>query len=226
MKTIGIIGGMSWESTKEYYRLLNEGAKKRLGKHHSAKILLYSFDFEDIMSSDWDVCFDLMIDAAQRLEKAGADFVVIAANTMHKCADEVERSISIPLLHIAHVTAENIKACGAKKVGLLGSKCTMEEEFYKKILSENHGIEVIIPGEKEREVVNDIIHDELCHGQIKQSSKERFIDVIQGLKNNGAEGVVLGCTEIPLLVTQEDVDIPLFDTTAIHAEAALEEALQ
>jgi aspartate racemase len=230
MKTIGLIGGMSWESSLEYYRIVNESIKERLGGFHSAKCIMYSVDFEEIEKlqhqGKWDQATDLMIDAARRVEKGGADFVVICTNTMHKMADDVQESINIPLLHIADVTAEKIKEKGMQKVGLLGTRFTMEEDFYRLRLQEKHGLEVIIPDEEERQTIHSILYSELVMGEIKEISKETFQKIIGNLVARGAEGVILGCTEIPLLVKQEDYEIPLFDTTAIHARAAVEYALE
>jgi aspartate racemase len=230
MKTIGLIGGMSWESSLEYYRIVNESVKERLGGFHSAKCIMYSVDFEEIEKlqhqGKWDQATDLMIDAARRVEKGGADFVVICTNTMHKMADDVQESINIPLLHIADVTAEKIKEKGMQKVGLLGTRFTMEEDFYRLRLQEKHGLEVIIPDEEERQTIHSILYSELVMGEIKEISKETFQKIIGNLVARGAEGVILGCTEIPLLVKQEDYEIPLFDTTAIHARAAVEYALE
>jgi len=229
MKTIGLIGGMSWESSLEYYRIINETVKEMLGGFHSAKSIMYSVDFEEVEKlqhqNKWEDATEIMVDVAQRVEKAGADFIVMCTNTMHKMAVEVQKSIEIPLLHIADVTAENIKARGFKKVGLLGTKFTMEEDFYKGRLYKKHGIEVIIPDEKERQIIHDILYDELCLGEIKKISKDKFREIIDDLVERGAEGIILGCTEIPLLVNQEDYEIPLFDTTTIHAKAAVEYAL-
>ncbi len=230
MKTIGLIGGMSWESSHEYYRIVNETVKEMLGGLHSAKSLMYSFDFEEIESlqhqGDWQELTRLMIDAAKRLEEGGADLVVICTNTLHKVAEAVKESIKIPLVHIADVTAEKIKETGLQKIGLIGTKFTMEEDFYRVRLSKNYGLEVLIPEEKERQVIHDIIYNELVIGDIKQSSKKQYLSFIQNLEKKGAEGIILGCTEIPLLIKQEDVDIPLFDTTTIHAKSAVEYALK
>jgi len=229
MKTIGLIGGMSWESSLEYYRILNETVKEKLGGLHSAKSLMYSVDFEEIEKlqhqGDWDEATKLMIDAAQRLEKAGADFVIICTNTMHRMADDVQKAIRIPLLHIADVTVQKIKERGLQKVGLLGTRFTMEQDFYRGRLK-RHGVDVITPDEAQRQTVHDSIYNELCLGMIKWESKEKFRKVIESLAARGAEGIILGCTEIPLLVKQEDYDIPLFDTTRIHAVAAVEYALE
>lgn len=220
---------MSWESSLEYYRIINEQVKEKLGGLHSAKSLMYSVDFYEIEKlqhqGNWSEATKLMIDAAQRLEKGGADFVVICSNTMHKMADDVQKSINIPLLHIADATAEKIRAKGIKKIGLLGTKFTMEEEFYKGRLIEKYGLEVLIPNEEDRKIVHDVIYNELCLGKINQPSKDQFIRIIDGLVGKGAEAVILGCTEIPLLVKQADVKVLLFDTTRIHAESAVEYSL-
>lgn len=230
MKTIGLIGGMSWESSLEYYRIINEEVKNKLGGLHSAKSLMYSVDFEEIErvqhQEKWDEATQLMIDAAQRLEKGGADFVLICSNTMHKMADEVQRNIEIPLLHIADATAEKIKETGFKKIGLTGTKFTMEEDFYKGRLIKKYDLDVIIPGEEERQTVDDIIYKELCLGVIKPSSRDQFRKIIHNFVKNGAQAIILGCTEIPLLVKQEDIEVRLFDTTRIHAESAVEYALK
>jgi aspartate racemase len=230
MLTIGMIGGMSWESSLEYYRIVNESVKKKLGGFHSAKCLLYSVDFEEVEKlqhlGDWGELTRLMMDAAKRLERAGADFVVICTNTMHKMAEEVEGVIGIPLLHIVDVTADAIRAEGNTRVGLLGTKFTMEQDFYKGRLKEKHGLEVLIPSEEERQIVHDILYSELCMGEIKDLSKDKFKNIIQNLVDQGAQGVILGCTEIPLIVDQEDYAIPVYDTTALHAEAAVEFALK
>ena len=230
MKTIGMLGGMSWESSLEYYRIVNESVKNRLGGFHSAKCVLYSVDFEEVEKlqhlGDWDELTRLMMDAAKRLERAGADFLVICTNTMHKMAEEVEGVIGIPLLHIVDVTADAIRAGGNTRVGLLGTKFTMEQDFYKGRLKEKHGLEVLIPSEEERQIVHDILYSELCLGEIKDLSKNKFKEIIQNLVDRGAQGVILGCTEIPLIVNQNDYAIPVYDTTALHAEAAVEFALK
>ena len=204
--------------------------KEKLGGFHSAKCLMYSVDFEEIEKLQhkgrWDELTDIMIDAAQRVEKAGADFIVICTNTMHKMAPEVESCLTVPLLHIADVTAEQIKIKGQKKVGLLGTRFTMEQEFYKGRLTKTHGIEVIIPYEEQRKIIHNILYKELVKGEISKVSKNKFKDIISSLGSRGAEGIILGCTEIPLLVKQEDYDIPLYDTTDIHARAAVELALR
>jgi len=230
MKTIGLIGGMSWESSLEYYKIINETVKEKLGGLHSAKSLMYSVDFEEIEKlqheGNWNKLTEIMIEAAKNLEKGGADFVIICTNTMHKMADEVQENIQIPLLHMADLTGENIQKKGIKKIGLLGTKFTMEEDFYKGRLINNFGMEVLIPNKEERQIVHDVIYNELCLGKIKTSSKEKYIKIINNLVKNGAEGIILGCTEIPLLIKQEDVEISLFDTTTIHAKSAVEYALK
>ena len=227
---MGMIGGMSWESTLEYYRIVNETTKNRLGGFHSAKCILYSVDFAEVEKlqhlGDWDELTRLMKDAARKLEGAGADFVIICTNTMHKMADEVQEVIRIPILHIVDVTAEAIRANREKRVGLLGTKFTMEQDFYKGRLRDKHGVEVVIPGEEDRQVVHDILYSELCMGEIKELSKGKFKSVIQNLVDRGAQSVILGCTEIPLIVSQDDYDIPVYDTTTLHAQAAVDFALQ
>ncbi|HEY8464617.1 MAG TPA: aspartate/glutamate racemase family protein [Bacillota bacterium] len=229
MKTIGLLGGMSWESTVEYYRLINEAVKSRCGGLHSAKCLLYSVDFEEIeyyqRTDNWDKAAQVLAGAAQSLEKGGADFIILCTNTMHKVFSEIQRSIRIPMLHIADATANEIKARGIKQVGLLGTRYTMEQDFYKSRL-EQVGINVLIPEENERKIVNKVIYEELCLGKILQASKEDYQRIILGLEAKGAEGVILGCTEIGLLIKQEDLPIPLFDTTRIHALKAVENALR
>ena len=228
MKTIGLIGGMSWESTVSYYQLINETIKEKLGGLHSAKILLYSVDFAEIeryqASGDWDKSAEVLSQIAQNLEQAGADFIVICTNTMHKVAPQIQENISIPILHIAQATAEVLLENGIQKVGLLGTKYTMTQDFYKEKLFEA-GLDVVIPDQAGVEEVNRIIYDELCLGQIKESSKQNYLSIIDDLKKAGAEAVILGCTEIGLLVKQEDTDVPLFDTTVIHAQKAAEFAV-
>ena len=230
MKTIGMIGGMSWESSLEYYRIMNQAIKEKLGGFHSAQCILYSVDFDDVEKlqhrGDWESLTLLMIEAAQKVKKAGADFLVICTNTMHKMADEVQKATQVPLLHIADVTGEAIKANGQSRVGLLGTKFTMEQDFYKGRLKKNHGIDVLIPGDKERQSIHDILYNELCLGEIKELSREKFQSIIQNLVERGAQGVILGCTEIPLIVHQDDYEIPLYDTTALHARAAVDFALR
>lgn len=227
MKIIGLIGGMSWKSSLEYYRIINETVKQKLGDLHSAKCLMYSVDFAEIEilqhQNRWDEATEFMIDAAKRLERGGADFIVICTNTMHKMAGEVENSIQIPLLHIADTTAARIK--DIKRVGLLGTIFTMEQDFYKGRLSDKYDIDVLVPDEKDRQIIHNIIYDELCLGEIKDSSRQKYIQVINNLVSNGAEGMILGCTEIPLLIKQKDCPVPVFDTTLIHARAAVNYAL-
>lgn len=230
MKTIGLIGGMSWESSLEYYKIINETTKNKLGGLHSAKSLMFSFDFHEIEElqnkGDWQSATEMMIKAAGDLEKGGAEMLLTCTNTMHKMADEVAASVSIPLLHIADTTAQVIRAQGLKNVALLGTKFTMEEDFYKGRLEERYGIAVVVPDETDRQIIHDIIYSELCLGEIKETSRQSYLSIIKKLEAAGAEGVILGCTEIPLLVKQADVDIPVFDTTRIHAEAAVEFALK
>ena len=229
MKTIGLIGGMSWESTVTYYQVINETIKKQLGGLHSAKCILYSVDFDEIekyqASGEWDKSADVLSEAAQALERAGADYIVICTNTMHKVASEIGRNIHIPILHIADMTAAELQKQGIKKVGLLGTKYTMRQDFYKNILIEQ-GIEVVIPNDADVDVVNRIIYDELCLGKISEQSKDIYLDIIMKLAQDGAQGIILGCTEIGLLVRQPDTDIPLFDTTLIHAEQAALKSLE
>lgn len=229
MKTIGIIGGMSWESTVTYYQIMNETVKQELGGLHSAKILLYSVDFSEIercqAEGDWEKSGDILASAAESLEKAGADFLVIATNTMHKVVPQIQKRIHIPIVHVAEVTAEELKQNHITTVALLGTKYTMTQEFYKEKL-ENAGIQVLIPEASEIEVVNSIIFDELCLGSILETSKERYLQIIEGLNNRGAQGVILGCTEIGLLIRQEDTELPVFDTTKIHAVKAAKLSLE
>jgi aspartate racemase len=230
MKTIGLIGGMSWESSLEYYRIINEAVKEKLGEPHSCKSIMYSVDFavfEKLQHENrWELLTIKMIDIAKKLEKSGADLILICTNTMHKMASEVQNNIEIPLLHIADAAAEEIKAHNMSKVGLLGTKFTMEEDFYKKRLKKRHKIDVIIPDPKNREVVHNVIYKELISGIIKDSSREKFKKIIKDLEEKGAEGVILGCTEIPLLIKDKDCEIPVFDTTQLHAEKAVEIALK
>jgi len=230
MKTIGLIGGMSYESTAEYYRIINEAVRERLGGSHSAKIVLYSVEFDEVrkchLEGRWDEATSLMIDAAKRVERGGADFVLICTNTMHKMAEDVQANINIPLLHIADVTAEEIIPFGFKKLGLLGSTSTMEEDFYKGRLKRKYGLDVVIPNEVERQAVDNIIFNELCIGEIKDASREQIKTIMKKLTDGGAQGIILGCTELPLLIKREDCPVPLFDTTAIHAKAAVEYAFK
>jgi aspartate racemase len=230
MKTIGLIGGMSWESSREYYRVINECIRDKLGGLHSAKIVMVSFDFAEIATlqseGNWDAVAQLLSGAARRLEQAGADVLVLCTNTMHVVANQMQKAVTIPLLHIADATAEDIKAKGLGKVGLLGTQFTMEQPFYKERLTAKYGLEVIVPDEDERHTVSRVIYDELCCGHVTSSSKETFSTIMQHLVASGAEGIILGCTEISLLVDQQDVQIPIFDTTIIHANAAARFALQ
>lgn len=223
MKTIGLIGGMSWESTVTYYRIINKVIKEQLGNLHSAKCILYSVDFEDIekcqADGDWEKSGRILAEAAINIEKAGANFIIICTNTMHKVIGQIKEAVSIPILHIAEVTAEKLLVKNISKVALLGTKYTMEQEFYKSKLIEK-GIDVLIPDSKSIEKVNQTIYEELCLGMIKDSSKKVFLNIIEELSKRGAEGIILGCTEIGLLVNQKDTEVPLFDTTIIHAEAA------
>ena len=228
MKTIGLLGGMSWESTSLYYRLINEETKRRLGGLHSARIAMVSLDFQDIetlqMRDDWDAAADILIDAARRVEKAGADFLLICTNTMHKVADKVAGAIDIPLLHLADATAERITEAGIETVGLLGTRFTMEHDFYKGRL-EQQGINVLRPGAEGRDLVHNVIYEELCLGITKGESRKAFIEVIDDLAERGASAVVQGCTEIGLLVNEKHTDVMLFDTSRIHAEQAVALAL-
>jgi aspartate racemase len=220
---------MSWESSIEYYRIINETVRDRLGGLHSAKSIMYSVDFADIerlqRRGQWNEATELMVEAARLIERAGADFLLICTNTMHKMADEVQHTIRIPLLHIADPTAAQVKAKGLSTVGLLGTGFTMEESFYKGRLSENHGLRVIIPDPADRQTVHRIIYEELVMGKIVPESKSRYLRIIDNVVRQGAQGVILGCTEISLLIKQEDSPVPLFDTTSIHAVAAVELAL-
>ena len=230
MKLIGIIGGTSWESSAEYYRLLNQGAKERLGGLHSARLLMYSFDFAEIevemKAGHWDTVGDMMVEAARRLEKGGAEFLVIATNTLHVTVPRIEAEIHLPILHIADPTGREARRFGLTKVGLLGTRFTMEKDFMKNRLKERFGLEVIVPDEKDRAEVNRVIFDELCRGVVKDESKARFLDVVSRLESAGAGGIVLGCTEIPMLLRRDDLSLPLLDTTYLHARAALDFALE
>lgn len=228
-QVIGLIGGMSWKSSAEYYRLINEGVRGRLGGLHSARCLMWSFDFADIevlqRTDRWDEAASLMVDAARRLERGGADFLVIATNTMHIAAPQVQAATDLPLLHIADPTAARIKAAGLHRVGLLGTAFTMEQDFYKGRLAQEHGLDVLVPEADDRALVHSIIYEELVQGRIVDASRQAYRDVIGRLVERGAEAVILGCTEIMLLVTPADSPVPLFDTTGLHAEAAVARAL-
>ena len=223
MKTIGLIGGMSWESTVTYYKIINETVKEKLGGLHSAKCILYSVDFQEIeecqANGNWEKSGEILGAAAYNLEKAGADFIVICTNTMHKVVNQIKEKISIPILHIAEMTAEKILEKGLKNIALLGTKYTMEQDFYKSKLIEK-GINVIIPDKNDIEIINEVIYDELCLGTINSDSKKKFLEIVDKLRSKGAEGIILGCTEIGLLIKNEDTDVPLFDTAIIHAEQA------
>ena len=229
MKKIGLLGGMSWESTETYYRLINEEIRERLGGLHSAEIALYSVDFAPIEklqhAGDWDEAGRRIAAAAQRVASAGADFLLLCSNTMHKLAPAIEQAIDIPFLHIADATGKAIAAAGLNVVGLLGTRFTMEQDFYRGRLAERYGLDVLIPDEGERKLVHRVIYDELCLGLLLDGSRDRFIEIIDRLTERAAEGVILGCTEISLLVKPEHVEVPLFDTTAIHARMAVDEAL-
>ncbi|TXR53129.1 aspartate/glutamate racemase family protein [Reinekea thalattae] len=230
MKTIGLLGGMSWESSVGYYKAINEGIKHSLGGLHSAKIAMYSVDFDPIEKlqheGDWQGTAKILSAAAKNVQSAGADFLLICTNTMHKVAPQIEESIDIPLLHIADATAEVLVKKGIKKVGLLGTAFTMEQNFYKGRLSENYGLTVLTPNSEDRKVVHDIIYKELCLGKLLPSSKVEYLRIIESLADQGAEAVILGCTEIGMLVEQADTAIELLDTTYIHAEKAVEYAIQ
>ena len=223
LKTIGLIGGMSWESTVTYYKIINETVKEKLGGLHSAKCILYSIDFQEIeecqANGNWEKSGEILGEAANNLDKAGADFIVICTNTMHKVINQIKEKISIPILHIAEMTAEKILEKGLKNIALLGTKYTMEQDFYKSKLIEKE-INVIIPDKNDIEIINKVIYDELCLGIINSNSKKKFLEIVDKLRNKGAEGIILGCTEIGLLIKNEDTDVPLFDTAIIHAEQA------
>jgi aspartate racemase len=230
MRVIGLIGGMSWESSVVYYKIVNQKIKEKLGGVHSCQCLMYSVDFGEIAAlqhqGDWAKLSEIMIDAAQRLERGGADFIVLCTNTMHKLADDIEANVSIPLVHIADVTAEAIKEKGMKKIGLLGTKFTMEHDFLKGRLLKKHGVESIIPNEAQRDIIHKIIYEELVKGIVTNESRLAYLTIINDLIAQGAEGIILGCTEIGLLITNEFTDAVLFDTTEIHATKAVELALK
>jgi len=229
MKTIGLLGGMSWESTLGYYRAINEGVRNKLGGLHSAKIAMYSVDFEPIEklqhAGDWKDTAAILSEAAQNVESAGADFLLICTNTMHKVAPEIEKSIKIPLLHIADATAQVLVRDGIKTVGLLGTAFTMEQNFYKGRLNENFGLNVLVPNDEDRQTIHKVIYHELCLGKVQADSKTEYLRIIAMLAKQGAEAVILGCTEIGMLVNQGDTQVKLFDTTAIHVEKAVEYAI-
>ncbi len=230
MKTIGLLGGMSWESTAAYYRAINTGVSRARGGLHSAEIVLYSVDFAPIearqAAGDWTATAEILTDAARRVQRAGADFLLICTNTMHKVAPAIEQALSIPLLHIADATAEALAKDGIKAVGLLGTAFTMEQNFYKGRLTERYGLKVLVPEKTARQSVHTIIYDELCRGKILGASRQRYLDIVDDLARAGAEAVILGCTEIGLLIKPEDTAVKLYDTTAIHAARAVELALE
>lgn len=230
MKTIGLLGGMSWESTQVYYRIINETVKERLGGLHSAKCALVSVDFGQIESlqhqDKWPELTAIMIDAAKRVERAGADFLLICTNTMHKMAHEVEAAIGIALLHIVDATAQQLLDQKIKRAVLLGTKFTMEEPFYKERLTQKYGIDVMVPDRQSRQVIHEIIYDELCRGDVSQHSRKRVTEIIADQVSRGGQGIILGCTELPLLIGKKDLSVPVFDTTRIHAQAAVARALK
>jgi aspartate racemase len=229
VQTIGLIGGLSWESTAVYYRLLNEGIRARLGGLHSAQLLLWSFDFAEIEllqnTDNWPQATERMIDAAQRLERGGADYLLICSNTMHKMAQAVSAAVSIPLLHIADGVGNAAQQLGLRKVGLLATRYTMEQDFYKARLIHQYGLEVLIPDEPGRALIHDVIYTELCQGIVTPASKQQYLNVIHQLSVQGMEAVILGCTEIGLLIQSEDVSLPVFDTTLLHVETAIQAVL-
>lgn len=230
MKTIGLIGGMSWESSIEYYRIINEAARARLGGLHSAKSLMITVDFAEIETLQhedrWDEAARILIRCAHDLEKGGADFIVLCTNTMHKLADQLSANVNIPFLHIADATAEKVRAAGIQHIGLLGTRFTMEHDFYKGRLIHNYGLDVLVPNQEDRDVIHRVIYDELVQGRILDSSRSEYGRIMANLAEQGAQGIILGCTEIELLVSQADSPLPLFPTTTIHALAAVEYALQ
>ena len=230
MKTIGLLGGMSWESTELYYRLINEGIKAQLGGLHSARIAMVSVDFQEIEemqhNGDWASAGQVLAKAAKQVEAAGADFLLICTNTMHKVVHQVQEAINIPILHLADATAKRIKTAGMNTIGLLGTNFTMEEDFYRGRLTEKYGLNVLIPPKSDREIVHSVIYDELCMGQVQDESRDKFLRIIKDLRDRGAEGIVEGCTEIVMLVQQQHTNIPLFDTTSIHADEAVIEAIK
>lgn len=229
MRTVGLLGGMSWESTALYYKLINQGVMKRLGGLHSARIAMVSVNFQGIEQlmgqGAWDKIGSALVDDSRKIEAAGADFLLICTNTMHRLAPQIEDAIQIPLLHIADATAMRIKGQGIQTVGLLGTRFTMEQAFYKGRLQDTHGLEVVIPPEKDREIVHQIIFNELCLGKVTDRSRRQFLTIIEHLRQSGAQVVIEGCTEIGMLIDQTHTDIPLLDTTVIHAEAAVDRSL-
>jgi aspartate racemase len=229
MKTIGLIGGMTWHSTADYYRFINEGVQKRLGGNASARLVLWSMEFAEIEAfqetDNWERMTDLMVDAARRVEAAGAECVVVCANTMHRTAEAIEAAVKIPLLHVADATAAEIRRQGLASVGLLGTRYTMEMEFYRKRLEEKHGLVVLVPEPAERRLVHSVIYHELARGVVKDESLRSYLEVMDRLARRGAQGIILGCTEIPLLIKPKDTPLPLFDTTALHSQAAVDFSL-
>jgi aspartate racemase len=226
MRTLGLIGGMSWESTAIYYRHLNELARERLGGLHSARLLLWSFDFAAVAerqhAGDWAGAAELLVDAARRLERGGAEALVLCTNTMHKLADEVQAAVPVPLLHIADATAAAVRGAGCRRPALLATRFTMEQGFYRERLRDRHGLETVVPDEAGRAAVHGIIYEELCRGVVRPESKAAYLDEIAKLRRAGADGVILGCTEITMLIGQADLNLPVFDTTRLHAEAAID----
>ena len=226
MKTVGLLGGMSWESTIGYYQSINRGVREKLGGLSSAQIVLYSVNFEPVerhqRNGDWPAASEILSDAARKIESAGADFLLICTNTMHKVYDDISLSVGIPVLHIADATAERLKATGVSKVGLIGTRFTMEQAFYKDRLQSLHGIDVVVPQKSDRTIIHKVIYEELCRGVVSQASKKTYLEIVKKLALNGAQAVILGCTEIGLLIAQKDTEVPLMDTTEIHAEKAVE----
>jgi len=229
VKVIGLIGGMSWNSTLEYYRIINESFAIRLGGLHSAPLVLYNLDFNEIQRAQhedrWDDMANILVDAGNAVKRAGADFLVICTNTMHKVADEVEEKVGLPLLHITDVTGDAIRERGLHRIGLLGTRFVMKESFYQERLRDRFAIEVLVPGEDDIDTIHQIIYNELCESKINASSRRVCANIVSKLVNNGAEGIVLGCTELPLLIQPGDINVPIFDTTQLHAEAAVNLAL-
>ncbi|MHA2743158.1 aspartate/glutamate racemase family protein [Vibrio harveyi] len=229
MKTIGLIGGMSWESTANYYQIINREVKARLGGLHSGKVCLYSVDFAEIETLQhqgrWDDTAIILVQAAKSVEAGGADFILICTNTMHKVADQIQQAVNVPLVHIADATAEQLVVDGIKKVGLLGTRFTMEQDFYKQRLIDKFGVDVVVPSSDDQTIVHDVIYNELCKGEVHDDSRQHYLTIIEKLVEQGAEAVILGCTEIAMLVESQHTDIKLYDTTEIHAKAAVEKAL-
>ncbi|MET2956127.1 aspartate/glutamate racemase family protein [Vibrio harveyi] len=229
MKTIGLIGGMSWESTANYYQIINREVKARLGGLHSGKVCLYSVDFAEIETLQhqgrWDDTAIILAQAAKSVEAGGADFILICTNTMHKVADQIQQAVNVPLVHIADTTAEQLVMDGIKKVGLLGTRFTMEQDFYKQRLIDKFGVDVVVPSSDDQTIVHDVIYNELCKGEVRDDSRQHYLTIIEKLVEQGAEAVILGCTEIAMLVESQHTDVKLYDTTEIHAKAAVEKAL-